>query len=71
MKYTLAYKESKINKKFIGYILEIGGVITEGDSLEEIEVNIKNVLAKVLENHRHTELEPAKKTGFSIKNIEL
>lgn len=54
MTYTLSYLKSE--NKFIGYLLEIPGMVTQSNSLEELKENIKDALGAMLEVLKEEEL---------------
>lgn len=52
MKYTLKYVKSSIDEKYQGYaghLMEIPGVCSQGETLEELKENIKSALEAMLE----------------------
>ena len=58
MEYTLNYVKSA-NGHYSGHLMELPGVITQAETLDELKINIKDALGAMLEVLREeTETEP-------------
>ena len=52
MKFTLTAVFQKVPEGYIGYVEELPGANTQGDTLEEARENLKEAIALVLEANR-------------------
>ena len=52
MKFTLTAVFRKVPEGYIGYVEELPGANTQGDTLEEARENLKEAIALVLEANR-------------------
>jgi predicted RNase H-like HicB family nuclease len=52
MKFTLTSVFQKVPEGYIGYVEELPGANTQGDTLEEARENLKEAIAMVLEANR-------------------
>ncbi len=52
MKFTLTAVFQKVPEGYIGYVEELPGANTQGDTLEEARQNLKEAIALVLEANR-------------------
>ncbi len=52
MKFTLTAVFQKVTEGYIGYVEELPGANTQGDTLEEARENLKEAIALVLEANR-------------------
>ena len=59
MKFTAVYR--KVPEEYIGFVEELPGANTQGNTLNEIRVNIREAIAMALEANR---LLAIKITGF-------
>ena len=58
MKFTAVYR--KVPEGYIGFVEELPGANTQGETLDEVRANIREAIAMVLEANR--QLEYAKRT---------
>jgi predicted RNase H-like HicB family nuclease len=64
MELTFVYQSSIFHSGYIGYVLEIEGAYSEGDTIEELRENLKDAVKSVIEFNKRRHLEKRFREGL-------